>query len=293
SLESHRKVEYTVRGGNWRCKKSPDNKKFLYSAPMTTILVGSEQERFVVHKALLCNKSKYFTKALTGSFEESKTGIVKLDDVSPVLFRIFVTWLYDNVIRYTAPDDSHNLEEDLGSIKSCDTCSQNAPDRDGDVPSTWPYCALIELYLFGDRFDAQQFRVETIDALSYALDKQDNGMSFEEHYYICKYFPVPSSEFHLARPPQSTLPTRNVHHIPPKLRQFSTPSRLSTSTSFPKSLYNTRHPHFSIQRRCGRVVMALVSGSPEMSLLVGNRVGSNPTIFTILFAVRSIVLLYR
>ncbi|THZ61392.1 hypothetical protein D6C86_04409 [Aureobasidium pullulans] len=160
--------------------------EFLYSAPMTTILVGSEQERFVVHKALLCNKSKYFTKALTGSFEESKTGIVKLDDVSPVLFRIFVTWLYDNVIRYTAPDDSHNLEEDLGSIKSCDTCSQNAPDRDGDVPSTWPYCALIELYLFGDRFDAQQFRVETIDALSYALDKQDNGMSFEEHYYICK-----------------------------------------------------------------------------------------------------------
>ena len=39
--------------------------------------------------------------------------------------------------------------------------------------------------------------------------------------------------------------------------------------------------------------MALVSGSPEMSLLVGNRVGSNPTIFTILFACLSDVLLYR
>jgi hypothetical protein len=32
----------------------------------------------------------------------------------------------------------------------------------------------------------------------------------------------------------------------------------------------------------GRVVMALVSGSPEMSLLVRNRVGSNPTLIIIL-----------
>ncbi|TIA42031.1 hypothetical protein D6C78_01337 [Aureobasidium pullulans] len=160
--------------------------KFLYSAPMTTILVGPEQERFAVHKALLCNKSKYFTKALTGSFEESKTGIVKLDDVSPVLFRIFVTWIYDNVIRYTAPDDSHNLEEDFESIKDCSIGNRNEPDRDGDVPSTWPYWALIGLYLLGDRFDAQLFRVETIDALSNAHDKQDHGMSFEEHNYICK-----------------------------------------------------------------------------------------------------------
>jgi hypothetical protein len=34
----------------------------------------------------------------------------------------------------------------------------------------------------------------------------------------------------------------------------------------------------------GRVVMALVSGSPEMSLLVRNRVGSNPTLISIPFA---------
>lgn len=153
---------------------------------MTIILVGSEQERFVVHKALLCNKSKYFTKALTGSFEESKTGIVKLDDVSPVLFRIFVTWIYDNVIRYTAPDDSHNLEEDFESIRDCSICDWKEQDRDGDVPGTWPYWALIGLYLLGDRFDAQQFRIGTIDALSDALDKQDHGMTSREHNYSCK-----------------------------------------------------------------------------------------------------------
>jgi hypothetical protein len=38
----------------------------------------------------------------------------------------------------------------------------------------------------------------------------------------------------------------------------------------------------------GRVVMALVSGSPEMSLLVRNRVGSNPTLIIILLFVYSL-----
>ena len=41
----------------------------------------------------------------------------------------------------------------------------------------------------------------------------------------------------------------------------------------------------------GRVVMALVSGSPEMSLLVRNRVGSNPTLISISFAHLAHVLL--
>jgi hypothetical protein len=45
--------------------------------------------------------------------------------------------------------------------------------------------------------------------------------------------------------------------------------------------YCTTEKHY-IDWSDGRVVMALVSGSPEMSLLVRNRVGSNPTLIIIL-----------
>ncbi|KAH0014704.1 hypothetical protein KCU78_g8533, partial [Aureobasidium melanogenum] len=64
---------------------------FPHDAPMATILVGPDKQKFVIHQTLLCSKSQYFTKALTGSFEESQTGVVILEDISPVLFQILVT----------------------------------------------------------------------------------------------------------------------------------------------------------------------------------------------------------
>jgi hypothetical protein len=70
---------------------------------MVTIEVGPEKEHFVVHQSFLCAKSPYFDKALSGSFQEAITRSVRLPEVSPVLFRIFVAWLYYGNLSYLPP----------------------------------------------------------------------------------------------------------------------------------------------------------------------------------------------
>jgi len=130
---------------------------------MATIVAGvdSKQEKLVVHQALLCDRSKYFAKALTGSFKESKTGIVKLKDVSRVLFKIIVSWLYSGKIFYA--DDGSDIDHDFARFvydEEADRESIEAEDT-----ATWPKQVLLELYVLADRLDMKALRVDTIDAL--------------------------------------------------------------------------------------------------------------------------------
>jgi hypothetical protein len=103
---------------------------------MATILVGPEETKFVVHQALLCEKSPYFIKALTGSFEESKTDIVKLEHVSPVLFKIVVSWLYYDKIVYTVSEDGLDIGPSFARFKS--PSELLAEETNADNTSTWP-----------------------------------------------------------------------------------------------------------------------------------------------------------
>lgn len=143
---------------------------------MATILVGPEKEKFVVHRALLCSKSVYFNKALFGPFKESETGIVKLEDVSSVLFRIFVTWIYEDKVRYTAAKYSYSVEKDLeydSDEYEDDDSEDEEQGLDEDAPFTWPCQILVKLQVFADRFDIRALRASTIDILHERLDKKN------------------------------------------------------------------------------------------------------------------------
>jgi hypothetical protein len=147
---------------------------------MTTILVGAEQKKFVVHQALLCDKSQYFAKALTGSFEEGKTGIVKLKDVSSVLFKIVVSWLYCGKI--VDADDGSNIAQDFAGFKHKKKTYRvevNANDT-----STWPKQLLIELYILADRLDIKELRNNTIDGLTNAVEQSERNMKPSSYRFI-------------------------------------------------------------------------------------------------------------
>lgn len=97
---------------------------------MVTIEVGAEKEHFVVHQSFLCAKSLYFEKALTGSFQEATTRFVRLPEFSPILFRIFVAWLYDGNLSYLSPV-GRTIEEDFGSLVLPEGGAQpNVTDQD-------------------------------------------------------------------------------------------------------------------------------------------------------------------
>ncbi|KAK6001450.1 hypothetical protein QM012_002781 [Aureobasidium pullulans] len=97
-------------------KPSKDKVKLIYNTRMVTIEVGIEKEHFVIHQSFLCAKSQYFTKALSGSFKESITRSIELPDVSPILFRIFVAWIYHGTLVYFLPSDT-TIDNDLDSLK--------------------------------------------------------------------------------------------------------------------------------------------------------------------------------
>ena len=51
-------------------------------------------------KSLLTHHSSYFRNALSGDWTESEDGI-KLDDVEPAVFNVFMNWLYDPQLPVT------------------------------------------------------------------------------------------------------------------------------------------------------------------------------------------------
>ncbi|THV75312.1 hypothetical protein D6D28_01911 [Aureobasidium pullulans] len=154
---------------------------------MATILVGPEKEKFVVHRALLCSKSVYFNKALFGSFKESETGIVKLEDVSSVLFRIFVTWIYEDKVRYTAAKYSYSVEKYLeydSDEYEDDDSEDEEQGFDEDAPFTWPCRILVKLHVFADRFDIRALRASMIDVLCERLDKKNTTLPKKVCCYV-------------------------------------------------------------------------------------------------------------
>ncbi|KAG9513370.1 hypothetical protein KCV07_g8846, partial [Aureobasidium melanogenum] len=161
--------------------------EFPYGATMATILAGPDAKKFVVHRALLCSKSQYFTKALTGSFEESQTGIVRFEDISPVLFQIFVTWLYNGKIVYTISDGTSTIKQDFKNFLECiipghdsDKLQMNANDT-----SAWPCEVLMGLYVLADRLDTKELRIQVMDALTESLlRKKSLGLPPTVYRYV-------------------------------------------------------------------------------------------------------------
>lgn len=62
--------------------------------------VGPTQERFGIHKSLLCHHSSYFKAALEGGFEESETQVINLKDEDPKVFWGFNEWLYSGTVAH-------------------------------------------------------------------------------------------------------------------------------------------------------------------------------------------------
>jgi hypothetical protein len=67
-------------------------------------------ETYSVQKAVLCNASEYFDKALNGPFREALEGVLKLPDCYGYIFENFIYWLFQK-------DLSHLLLSDFPHIR--------------------------------------------------------------------------------------------------------------------------------------------------------------------------------
>jgi hypothetical protein len=70
------------------------------SGGVVKILVGPEAVEFDVHRVLLCARFTYFSKALSGPWQES-SGSIKLPEDNADLFRFLLQWLYKEGLDHT------------------------------------------------------------------------------------------------------------------------------------------------------------------------------------------------
>ncbi|KAJ4333155.1 hypothetical protein N0V95_009494 [Ascochyta clinopodiicola] len=62
---------------------------------IVVVEIGHDRKKYYLHKALVVFHSEYFRKALQGPWKEAEEGLVRLDDVEPAEFNVFVHWLYN------------------------------------------------------------------------------------------------------------------------------------------------------------------------------------------------------
>ena len=61
---------------------------------LVTVLVGSTETRFDLHRGILCASSDFFKAAITSDFKERAQSEIKLPEQDVKIFRFFVHWLY-------------------------------------------------------------------------------------------------------------------------------------------------------------------------------------------------------
>ncbi|XHG06331.1 hypothetical protein AWENTII_009536 [Aspergillus wentii] len=98
----------------------------MICTPIITVLVGSSERHFHIHRSLLRRHSLFFRHMLRSEkFQESKERIVRLPEDDVTTFAVFAEWLYlgdecdTGAIFKDAhgKDNSTNDDEFLGNIQ--------------------------------------------------------------------------------------------------------------------------------------------------------------------------------
>ena len=168
-----------------------------------TVVVGEEKAAFCVNKDLLTQQSKFFGAAFHNQFREHVDGVIYLPKTQPVVFKVFLQWLYAQCMRVTTESVQSPIPVDISALDRTDerqaaasaphfvaktdrVCSHTADMEDSfknalDVWRNSPDGAafdnddfnlaiqerLLNEYIFADGHEIRQLRNDVISAVSY------------------------------------------------------------------------------------------------------------------------------
>jgi hypothetical protein len=104
-------------------------------------------EDFTVHENLITAASKFFKAALSHDWKEKFDRLIKLPDILPDDFRLYVRWLYTNSLFPSARADIDTI-----NIMSQAGLGQFQPREDELVSDQWPELFAIGSYLESPAF---------------------------------------------------------------------------------------------------------------------------------------------
>ncbi|KAK4209099.1 BTB/POZ protein [Rhypophila decipiens] len=81
------------------------DERLLESGLFSDVMVKCGDTAWNLHKNILCSRSVWFNKALTGNYEESKTGVINISDFDPAAVGWVIRYIYTGVCDITALRD--------------------------------------------------------------------------------------------------------------------------------------------------------------------------------------------
>ncbi|KAK5695251.1 hypothetical protein LTR97_008757 [Elasticomyces elasticus] len=130
-------------------ERSPKRTKLEYTNAFT-VLVGAEEEEFLLHASIAVMHSKFFRAACNGGFKEAKDKIIRMAEVEPATFRSYLQWLYSrDVVVLTAAELATDVKDE--SLVS----------------------RLVKLYLLADVLADTLLRNRIIDEIQLSLGKNN------------------------------------------------------------------------------------------------------------------------
>lgn len=120
-----------------------------------TVLVGSEEKRFILHQDVVCAKSKFFTAACSRKWREGQEKLVRLPEIHIPTFKVYCSWVYTGKIA----DISYTKESDED-----DKIAEKAQ--------------LVELYLVADTLDDVKLRNLAVSTLLKSMEAHRTILNF-------------------------------------------------------------------------------------------------------------------
>ena len=81
---------------------------------LITIIVGEDEQSFLVHKDMLCAKSKYFESACSELWASGREKVVRPTQGTPKQFKMYSEWVYTSRLNVDAEDPNQQLAELIG-----------------------------------------------------------------------------------------------------------------------------------------------------------------------------------
>lgn len=150
---------------------------------MITVLVGREEEQFILYQDVVCAKSKFFKAACSKKWREGREKVVRLPEFQPDNFKTYCDWLFSG----QCPEPI--CTKDSQTDQKCSEIRQ-----------------LIDIHLLGETLDDIQLRNHSIATIFQSMRNQ-NTIPHASHLTIIWN----------ATPPRSQLRKMLVHAVVTRL----------------------------------------------------------------------------
>ncbi|KKY17596.1 putative btb poz domain containing protein [Diplodia seriata] len=141
-----------------------------FKSGIIEVVVGQNQQKYDIHKDLLCSSSPFFRKACNGN-REARERRVELPAETPAYFDVYVQWLYSDQLLLKHEDEKNDN-----------------PKVDSDL--------FLGVYLLGNKLLDRKFKEACVDIAfqSFDLDNYPQDWVMSVDHAKTLYSALPSSD---------------------------------------------------------------------------------------------------